>query len=116
MNSHSNSIVRKNDNISEACQEETGVRQGGVLSSFLFNILIDCTLNVATGKTNVGIRLENSINDLDYADDICLLEDNPGDAQILLNCVIEHSKLVGLQLNKSKINDMFSCCERTLLY
>ena len=94
---------------------ETGVRQGGILSSILFNILIDCTLNVATGKTNVGIPLEKSITDLDYADDICLLEDNPGDDQVFLNCVIEPSKLLGLQLNKSKIKGMFFCCEPTLL-
>ena len=116
MYSQSNSIVRRNDNLSEAFHVETGVRQGGVLSPFLFNILIDRILNVATDNTNLGIRLETSITDLDYADDICLPEDNPDDAQNLLNRVVDAAKLVGLQLNESKTKCMFSCCEPTVLF
>ena len=115
MYSHSNSIVRRNDKIPEAFKVDTEVRQGGVLSPFFINILIDWTLNVAT-DTNLGIRMETSITDLDYADDICLLEHNPDDAQILLNRVDDTAKLVGLQLNESKTKCMFSCCEPTSLY
>ena len=109
MYSHTNSIVRRSDNISEddnIFPSETGVRRGGVLSPFLFNILIYWTLKVVTDQTNLGIQMESNITDLDYAVDICLLEDNPDDAQILLSRVVDTATLVGLQLKESKTKCM----------
>ena len=45
-------------------------------------------MNCATDGTNNVITLETVISDLDYADDICLLEDNADDAQSLKNRVV----------------------------
>ena len=42
------------------------------------------------------------MTDRDYADDICLLEDNEDDAQSLLNSVVEAANKVGLKINASK--------------
>ena len=92
------------------------VRQDGVVSSFLFNILTDWTMNFATDKTNLGISLETSITDLNYADVICLLDDYPDGVQIVSNRVVDTANLVGLQLIESKTKFVFSCCESMLLY
>ena len=85
MYTDTNSIVKMNNNLSDPFPVCSGVRQGGVLSPFLFNLLIDWVMHTATEGTNHGIRLETLITDLDYADDICLLEDNSADAQALLD-------------------------------
>ena len=43
-----------------------------------------------------------AIADLDFADDICLLDDNPEDAQRLLDRVAENAAYVGLETNVDK--------------
>ena len=42
------------------------------------------------------------IADLEFADDICLLEENESDAQRLLDKVTQTSAYVGLQINVQK--------------
>ncbi|XP_063728629.1 uncharacterized protein LOC134856217 [Symsagittifera roscoffensis] len=66
--------------------------------------------------TNNGIRLETVISDLDYADDICLLEDNADDAQSLLNRVVAAAKEVGLIVNASKTKCMVTRTDQAVLY
>ena len=73
-------------------------------------------MNCADNGTNNGIRLETVISDLDYADDICLLEDNADDAQSLLNRVVAAAKEVGLIVNASKTKCMFARTDPAVLY
>ena len=50
-----------------------------------------------------GISLDDTyVSNLDFADDICLLEDNTEDAQHLLDSVVHVAKNVGLKINASK--------------
>ena len=61
-----------------------GVRQGGILSPFLFNMYID-SLSPALDSTGVGCRYLGSMNHIAYADDVILLSPSPYGLQILLN-------------------------------
>jgi hypothetical protein len=53
----------------------SGVRQGCLLSSLLFLLLMDKVMRAATAGSVRGItwKLTQTLEDLDYADDICLL-------------------------------------------
>ena len=110
------SCSRKNGMLSDLFSVNSGVRQGVVLSPFLVNLLIDWVMNCATDGTNNGITQETVISNLDYADDICLLEDNADDAQSLLNIVVAAAaKAVGLIVNDSKTKCMFARTEPAVL-
>ena len=116
MYTDTNSIVKMNNNLSDPFPVRSGVRQGGVLSPFLFNLLIDWVMHTATEGTNHGIQLETLITDLDYADDICLLEDNSADAQALLDRVLSAAVEVGLKINAGKTKCMLSRLEPSSIY
>ena len=72
-------------------------------------------MNCVTDGTNNGITLETVISDLDYADDICLPEDNADDAQSLLNRVVAAAKEVVLIVNASKTKCMFARTDPAML-
>ena len=60
-------------------------------------------MNKTLKYERLGIALDDtSVADLDFADDICLLEDNGPDARRLLTKITEKAALIGLQINVSK--------------
>ena len=59
---------------------------------------LDEVLCAAVGTKNRGIRWDLS-EDLDYADEICLLSLKASDMQYKLNDPVEESAKVGLKLN-----------------
>ena len=70
------------------------VRQGGVLSAYLFTYYIDNILKCVF-KEDVGCRIGiNKFNILAYADDIVLMSPSAGGLRILLNvindCINDH--------------------------
>ncbi|KAI8507856.1 hypothetical protein Bbelb_140960 [Branchiostoma belcheri] len=87
---NSKSVVLVEGQVSEHFCVSTGVLQGDVLAPFLFIILIDYLLRRATADSDSGIVTHprasrrhpaKQINDLDFADDIALLESTCGRAQ-----------------------------------
>ena len=81
----------------------SGVRQCSILAPFLFNLAIDWIMEEALRNDNVGVSLDDTIiADLDFADDICLMDDNGNDAQRLLDNVAKNAAAVGLYLNVGK--------------
>ena len=70
---------------------EQGVRQGGVLSGFLYSIFINDLLNrIQCNSKNMGI-LSTSISNPALADDIALVSLSPLGLQVLLNVAYEYS-------------------------
>ena len=80
-----------------------GVRQGAINASFLFNLAIDWLIKNSLCQGMHGISLDDTyVPDLDFTDEICLLEDNAEDAQHLLDSVVHAAENVGLKINASK--------------
>ncbi|CAH1244514.1 Hypp7329 [Branchiostoma lanceolatum] len=93
---------------------DTGVLQGDPLAPFLFIIVLDYALRKAINADD-GLTLQRRrssrhpavvISDLDFADDIGLLEDTIQAAQDLLYRVERATQEIGLYLNSSKTKVM----------
>jgi hypothetical protein len=106
-------ILKRYYNISAAkivCNNEysnqfkivTDVKQGGILSPFLFNMFIDelleCILNM-----NIGAKIGNmNMNLISYCDDLNLLFSNHVHGQIMLNKCNEFAENWKIRFNPKK--------------
>ena len=70
--------------LSEGFSVSNGVRQGGILSPYLFNIYMD-DLSENLDASRVGCRYTGSVNHLCYADDMVLLSPSPQGLQRLVD-------------------------------
>ena len=64
--------------VSDSLEVKTGVRQGCLLSLFLFLLVIDWIMKTTTTSRNNRIQLTlwTELDDLDFADDLALLSHN----------------------------------------
>lgn len=86
---------------------KSGVRQGCVLSPLLFLLTIDTVMR-ATNSSQRGIQwgLTSRLEDLDYADDLCLLAHTFIEIQRKLEDLNNYSTKAGLKINISKTKAM----------
>ena len=74
-----------------------GVRQGGILSPKLFSVYVDI-LSVALSATKTGCVInDKSVNDVFYADDLCIMSASPAGLQKLID--IGHVDLLTLLIH-----------------
>ena len=99
--------------LSEQFKVTTGVLQGDVLAPSLFIIVMDYVMSLSekdfgfiTHPRQSSRNPEIKINDLDYADDIALLENNIKRAQDQLDQMSKTAKEVGLEINVNKTKIM----------
>ena len=91
--------------LSSAFPTTSGVRQGCLISPFLFNFAIEDVLrNALCGFTEGGIELlpGSHVTDLDYADDIALLGEDPVFIQDALNRLALEASRYGMHLAPAK--------------
>ena len=93
--------VRWGNNTSEGFSVSNGVRQGGVLSPYLFNVYTD-QLSSQLTKSKVGCHYLGCVNHLYYADDMILLAPTPYGLQKMLEICEEYATDHDILFNTKK--------------
>ena len=80
------------------------MRQGCLLSPFLFLLAIDWVMKTSTQQSRNGIQwtLWDQLEDLDFADDLALLSHTQQQTQEKTNIVADTSARIGLNIHKGK--------------
>ena len=116
---NSKSAVMVDGGLSDPFDVTTGVLQGDVLAPFLFVVLVDYLLKKATSQLEFGVvtyprrsrrHPAKSLNDLDFADDIALLESSISRAQAQLTKTAEAAADLGLVISAPKTEYMTVNC------
>ena len=100
-------------NLTEEFDIKTGVKQGCILSPFLFCLAIDWIMK----RTDIGVKsgiiwtFTESLGDLDFADDISLLAHSHRDIQSKTEKLVRNAAKVGLHVNKDKTKTMRNNCQ-----
>ena len=83
---------------------ETGVKQGGILSPFLFNTFIDDLIDECLDK-NLGAQYENlNVSIIVYADDVLLISPVDTHLKILLDICGNYGTKWRLKFNPIRTN------------
>ena len=92
----------------EFIEVRNGVRQGFILSPTLFLLKLDKVMKRMKGLRKRGIQwsMNERLEDLDYADDICLLAQRFCDMDEKLKRLKEEAELAGLHININKTKGM----------
>ena len=112
MYKETSSKVMVNGEFSKLFYITKGVLQGDTLAPFLFIIVLDYVLKV-TELGNFGIQTHagKTLHDLDFADDIVLLDSDSERANEHITCLKENAGYVGLNINFKKTKVWFLGCE-----
>ena len=115
---NSKSAVMVEGGLSDPFDVTTGVLQGDVLAPFLFVVLVDYLLKKATSQLDSGVATHprrsrrhpaKSLNDLDFADDIALLESSISRAQAQLTKTAEAAADLGLVISPANTKMLYKC-------
>ena len=100
--------VRTGHGTTDWFQIGKGVRQGCILSPYLFNLYAEYIIrNAGQEEAQAGIKIaRRNISNLRYADDTTLMAESEEELKSLLMKVKEESKKVGLKLNIQKTKIM----------
>jgi hypothetical protein len=101
---YSNKILH-GGKLSESFRNTTGVREGCILSPTLFLLDNDWLMKKTTERRN-GIQwtLSTRLEDLEFADDICLMSENIARMQRKTEKLREEGAKCGLKINTAKTN------------
>lgn len=87
---------------------KSGVKQGCVMSGFLFLLMVDWIMTQAVKDNNTGIKwsMMEQLEDLDFADDIALLSSTWNQMQRKLSKIKHFGDQTGLRINIGKTKSM----------
>ena len=105
---NSRAAVLHGDGKSDWFEIKSGVKQGCVMSGFLFLLVIDWIMRRTVDGERTGIRwrMMDTLEDLDYADDIVLLTESWRHAQQKLERLNNNGLRTGLKINKKKTESL----------
>ena len=98
---HQKAAIRIQNQLSPFTSIQRGVRQGCVLSPYLFNIYTEFIFRECNELQGINIHGLN-INNLRYADDTALITENQENLQRVVTKVREESSKAGLEMNVKK--------------
>lgn len=100
----SSKAIIKNHGLSDIFLINCGVKQGGILSAYLFNLFID-DLIASCVNMNIGGLIHNiNTSIIVYADDILLISPNDSHLQILLDTCCKYGNEWLIKFNSKKSN------------
>ena len=98
--------------MSDSFSVTNGVRQGGILSPYLFCVYMD-DLSKQLNNVNAGCIIDATlINHLMYADDLVLLAPSSMGLSMLLSACSDYGKEHDIKCNSTKSNVMIFCCQK----
>lgn len=100
--------VKHEGKLSEPFTLNSGVRQGCLLSPLLFLLTLDGVMKKTTQEKRRGIQWtpNERLEDLDFADDICLLSHTFKDMSEKLKELEAEAQRVGLKINTAKTKEI----------
>ena len=100
--------VIHNGSLTEPFDVTAGVRQGCLLSPLIFLVVLDWVTRTAYGGAPTGIRwtFQRRLDDLEYADDLCLLAHRLQDIRQKTESLSKAANQVGLHINAGKTKVM----------
>ena len=106
-----NNRVVHGQQLTDSFKVHTGVRQGCLLSPFLFLLAIDWVMKESTAGKRNGIQWtlmgpHSQLDDLDFADDLALLSSTKRQMQTKTDIISENSGKLGLRINRGKTKVM----------
>ena len=88
--------------LSEPVPITSGVRQGCIISPTLFLIALDWVMRRIPQRLGIPWKVFDHLEDLDFADDICLLSNTKEQMQRKVEALEQIGKIVGLKINQQK--------------
>ena len=102
---HQKAVIRIDNELSAYTPIQRGVRQGCVLSPYLFNIYTEFIFREVDELKGISINGKN-LNNIRYADDTALMADSEEKLQKIVDEVKHHSSKGGLEMNVKKTKVM----------
>ena len=107
-----NFAAKWGDCISRSFQVTNGVRQGGILSPYLFNVFMD-DLSSLLNKSMYGCKINAvRLNHIFYADDLCLIATSVYALQKLIEICKDFACQESIVFNERKSNCVYFMCKK----